>query len=115
MPRFLALEWDSHEARVAIASTRGESILIEHAFVVALPARGDAGAKVESDTGQRIAAAIAERRLGRVQGLVAVGRASIELKQMSLPPAPDAELPDLVRFQALQEFNSLDDDWRSSS
>ena len=43
--------------------------------------------------------------------LVAVGRASIELKLLTLPPAPDDELPELVRFQAQREFNSLGDDW----
>ena len=111
MPRYLALEWDSREARVAVAATRGDAVVIEHAFAVPLPARGEATSKAENDTGELIAAAIAERRLGRVQGLVAVGRASIELKQLSLPPAPDDELADLVRFQALREFNSLDDDW----
>ena len=36
MPRFLALEWDAREARVAVARTRGSDIVIEHAFAVAL-------------------------------------------------------------------------------
>jgi len=109
MPRYLALEWDSREARIAVATARGDSVTIEQAFTVPLPTRGDAASKTEIDTGELIASAVAERRLGRVQGLVAVGRASIELKQLSLPPAPDEELANLVRFQALQEFNSLDD------
>jgi Tfp pilus assembly PilM family ATPase len=103
MPRYLALEWDTHEARAAVAATRGDAVVIEHAFAVPLP--------VDGDTGELIAAAIDARRLGRVQALVAVGRASIELKQLSLPPSPDDELPNLVRFQALQEFNSLDENW----
>jgi hypothetical protein len=43
--------------------------------------------------------------------LVAVGRGSIELRQLQLPPAPDDELPDMVRFQAAREFNELDENW----
>jgi Tfp pilus assembly protein PilN len=30
---------------------------------------------------------------------------------LSLPPAPDDELPDLTRFQAQSEFNTLGEDW----
>ena len=44
--------------------------------------------------------------------MVAVGRNSIELRQLQLPPAADEDLPDLVRFQAMREFNELDDGWR---
>ena len=42
---------------------------------------------------------------------MAIGRASIELKRLTLPPAPDEDLPSLVRFQARREFNALSDDW----
>ena len=42
---------------------------------------------------------------------MAVGRGSIELRQLQLPPAPDEELPDMVRFQAAREFNELDENW----
>src|SRR5579872_3813585 len=107
MARLLALEWDSYEARVVVASARGESISIDDAFAVALPPRGDeepGDADRDAVRGGAIGAALAARRLGRVQCLAAVGRANIELKQLSLPPAPDDELPDLVRFQALRDF-----------
>ncbi|HEV3024428.1 MAG TPA: hypothetical protein VGX76_18255, partial [Pirellulales bacterium] len=69
MPRYLAVEWDTREARVAVAATRGDGVVIEQAFAVPLPARDEAAGKAESDTGELIAAAIAARRLGRVQGL----------------------------------------------
>ena len=51
------------------------------------------------------------RRVGaQIETLAVVGRPSIELKELSLPPAPDDELPDLVRFQALRDFTHLADD-----
>src|SRR5690242_19673670 len=110
MARFLALEWDNREVRVAVATPRGGEALIEDAFVIPLAARGE-GPDAEQKTGELIAAALAERHLGRVVGLAAVGRAGIELKELTLPPAPDDELPDLVRFQALREFHSICEDW----
>ena len=35
----------------------------------------------------------------------------IELRHLSLPPAPDEELPELARFQAMREFALFDEDW----
>ncbi|HVW36136.1 MAG TPA: hypothetical protein VHB99_02485, partial [Pirellulales bacterium] len=110
MARILAIEWDNTEARVVVATPRGESISIDEAFAIPLPPRGEQDSG-DADRGAVIGAAIGARRLGRVQCLAAVGRASIELKQLSLPPSPDDELPDLVRFQALRDFHSLDEDW----
>ena len=111
MARFLALEWDDTEARLAVASSRGDQVIIEQAFSVALgPARPDGG-QAETDVGERIAAALAARGLGRIDTLVAVGRTHIELRKLSVPPAPDDELPELVRFQALREFTTLNESW----
>jgi Tfp pilus assembly PilM family ATPase/Tfp pilus assembly protein PilN len=109
MARLLALEWDSNEVRVAVGTPRGGDALIEDAFLIALP-RSE-GTDADEKTAGLIASALAERRIGRVVGLAAVGRAGIELKELTLPPAPDDELPDLVRFQALREFHSLGEDW----
>lgn len=108
--RLLALEWDNREVRVAVATARAGEAVIEDAFVIPLAA-GANGGKAEQSVGEAIAAALAERHLGRVLTLTAVGRAGIELKLLSLPPAPDDELPDLVRFQAMREFHSLGEDW----
>ena len=43
---------------------------------------------------------------------MSVGRPRIELRQFTVPPAPDDDLPDIVRFQAVREFNELDEQWR---
>jgi Tfp pilus assembly PilM family ATPase len=111
MAQFIALEWDSREARVAVARTRGTGLVIEHAFSVELGPRGTGEAVVDSDVGQRVASALASRRIGRSDTLVAVGRAGIELRLLSLPPAPDDELPEMVRFQSMRQFTGLGDDW----
>jgi len=113
MARLIALEWDAKEARIAVASPRGEGIVLEQAFAVPFGPREEGQSDDDRDAviGDRLAAALAERRVGRGEALVAIARAAIELKQLSLPPAPDDELPELVRFQAVRDFNALGDDW----
>jgi len=111
MARLLALEWDDTEARVAAATSRGGQVAFEHAFTVDLRSGASGAEASEAAVGERIAAALAARRLGRMGPLVAIGRSDIELRRLSVPPAPDDELPELVRFQAMREFNVLADDW----
>jgi Tfp pilus assembly PilM family ATPase len=111
MPQLLfSLEWDSREIRVMAASGRGRQVVIEHAFSVPCEVDASAGDTAEQ-IGKRIAAELDVRGLGRGEAVVAVGRNSIELRQLQMPPAPDDDLPDMVRFQASREFNELDDKW----
>jgi Tfp pilus assembly PilM family ATPase len=112
MGRFLALEWDGREARIAVARAERGATTVER--VEAIPLSAPAGQSLSPEQiGRKIAAALSSAQINpsRVETLVAVGRASIELKLLSLPPAPDDELPELVRFQAMREFTSLGDDW----
>src|SRR5262245_38606213 len=111
MPNFLAIEWDSREARLVVARSRGVLVTLEHAFSVAVGAHPDRIDDLEAATGKIIGQALAQHRMGKMTTLVGVGRANIELKRLTLPPSPADELPDLVRFAALREFNSLDDSW----
>jgi Tfp pilus assembly PilM family ATPase len=110
MSNLFALEWDSREIRLMAASGRGRQIVIEQAFSISceIDAAGGDAAEV---IGRRIATELDARGLGRAEVVVAVGRNSIELRQLQLPPAPDEDLPDMVRFQASREFNELDDKW----
>ncbi len=137
MARLIALEWDDTECRLVVASRRNAGLLVEHAWVIPLLPEGEipraeihpseqsaAPAEIVTDsrgmaivklpTAVEIGAAIAEalksRGIARGECLVAVGRTNVELKHLQLPPAPDDELPDMVRFQALRDFNKLQDD-----
>jgi Tfp pilus assembly PilM family ATPase len=106
MPRLLALEWDSREARVVAANLRPGDLRVEQMFCVPLPGGDDPAA-----AGAALAAALAERKLGRSPALVTLARSQVELKSLTLPPAPDDELPSMARLQAVREFTSLADDW----
>ena len=111
MTQLLAIEWDSREARLAVATAGRGSARVEELFAVPLVAADGETELSDAEVAQRIAAAVRQRKLTNAETLVAVARASIELKPLSLPPAPDDEVPELARFQAMREFNTLGDDW----
>ncbi|MHB8970601.1 MAG: hypothetical protein ACYC3X_07915 [Pirellulaceae bacterium] len=106
--KLLALEWDGREARVVVATPRGGQVVLEEAFAIDISATATDDAVGDSqEVGRRIAETLAQRGLTGCTALVGLGRASIELRLMSLPPAPPEEIPDMVRFQALQAFTAI--------
>jgi Tfp pilus assembly PilM family ATPase len=111
MSRFLALEWSGNEARAAIASRHGDRAVIEQAFAISLQPAASEDGPAEPDLCQSIAEALEARNIGQLDALVAVGRGGVELRQLQLPFAPDAELPGMVRLRAMLEFNELDEKW----
>jgi Tfp pilus assembly PilM family ATPase len=111
MPQLLALEWNGSEARVAVASRHGGQTVVEQAFLIPLRSAPAEEGQPEPDIGQQITAALAARGIGQMDVLVAVGRGSVELRQLQLPAATDEELPKMVRLQALFEFNEMDERW----
>ena len=114
MPNLIALEWDNREIRIVSAVGKGRQLVVEHAFSVPVVDLNTADAQApvsQKQIGQKIAAALESRGLSKSDAVVAVGRSSIELRQLQLPPAPDDDLPELVRFQAPREFNEFDDKW----
>ena len=108
MSKLLAVEWDSREIRVAVARLAAKAAVVEEAFAVAL---GDAAETTLDDIAERLAAACEEKGIGRCPALVGVPRAKTELRVLQVPPSPDDELPEMVRFQALRQFSTLGEDW----
>ena len=97
-------------SRIAVASPRGNEVVVEQAFAVDL-ARARPTSARPSEVGRQLAAVLAEQGLTGCDALVAVPRSSIELRTLTLPHAPPEEIPDMVRFQAMQAFTSIGDDW----
>ena len=110
MARLLALEWDAREVRAATAVPRGSDVVVEQAFAIPRE-RAQLKPQGDSDIGPLLSAALAEQGITSVDTLVGLGRSSIELRVMTLPPSPPEEQPDLVRYQATQAFAAIGDDW----
>jgi Tfp pilus assembly PilM family ATPase len=110
--KLIALEWDDREARVAVAMPRGSDIVVEDAFAIDISgAAGEEATSNVAEIGRRVAEALSQRDLRGCDALLGLGRTSIELRSLSLPKGPPEEIPDMVRFQALQAFTAIGDDW----
>ena len=105
MPKLLALDWDQHEARFVVARSQGDSVAIDQAVAVPISLSAQQGNYEE--LGEQLRAALSRMSLPRCQVLTAIGRSMIELDRLQLPPAPEEELPEMVRFQAMRDFSSL--------
>ena len=109
MPRILAVDWDRHEVRGVLISAGATGNSVAGAWSASLSTVDPAGLSGKQ-IGGRLAAAVAGQISGKVTTLVGVGRDHVQIKLLSLPPAPPEELPDLVRFQAEREFTALGTD-----
>lgn len=110
MPRLLAIEWDAQEVRFVVArASRGGHLTVDRAQAVPLPATPDGEKRTAADLGQAIRAALSDAKIRGSIALVGVNRSAVELRQLTLPPAPEEELPELVRHQAAREFTSIGD------
>jgi Tfp pilus assembly PilM family ATPase len=109
MARILAIDWDRHEVRGVIVASGPTGASVTGAWAAPL-ARTDNSALSGREIGQRLAAAITGGVDGKVTTLVGAGRDNVQMQLLSLPPAPDDELPELVRYQAEREFTALGSD-----
>ena len=100
MSKLLALEWDGREARVAVGHNTGDGLVVDQAFSVDLGPSNAGETFSDATITERLASALAEHHVGRCQTLVAVGRAGIELRDFTVPPAPDDEMPEPPEFSA---------------
>lgn len=105
--RLWSLEWDAREARFVAGSASAAGLTIEHVVRVPLPPRA------EEETGPHVAqadliqTALNVHRVGRGRLLLGVPRSNVDLRQLSLPSVAAAELPDLVRNQAVRELGAM--------
>src|SRR5690242_18462043 len=109
MPRILAIDWDRHEVRGLLISSGPTGTSVAGAWTASLATADPAGLSGKQ-IGTRLAGAINGQVSGKVTTLVGVGRDNVQIKLLSLPPAPADELPELVRFQAEREFTALGND-----
>lgn len=106
MSHLVAFEIKEHEILVAAARTQGKRFQLTHLIRVPLD-----GADEDSAVGERLKKALAEHRISRATALAVVSRHRVEMRELTLPPAPDNELPEMVRFQARTAFASFNDQW----
>ncbi len=107
MTRLLAIDFDAIEVRYVLASPRGRRLKVHAAGSVLLSAESEDTELSPAACGEMLRSALAEQGYGASTALVAIDRAGVELLHLTLPPATDAELPELVANQTLRESHSV--------
>ena len=108
MARLLAIDWDRSEARYVIADARGPSLSFEAAGCVPMSGEKDTAA-FRAQLGETLRSALAGKA-SRATTLVSIDRGQVEVVSLTLPPASDAELPEIVRNQAMRENGAIAED-----
>lgn len=103
---FVAIEFEENQLLVAIAQKSGQRTRVNHVFVVDIKGKND-----------DVVGEMLKRQLNAMGGAKAdvvaiVSRSWAEIRELTVPPAPDDELPEMIRFQARNEFASLNDQWK---
>lgn len=100
----LAVQWDRASLDYVLAQRKGTQISILAAASVSRQGDADEGARAPSEIlGQEL------QQLGvrRVELMVALGRGSVDVIPLQLPPAGDAELPTLVANQVIRDAGEV--------
>jgi Tfp pilus assembly PilM family ATPase len=106
MSNLVAFEVEDEHLLIAVARTSQRRMVIERAFDIKLAAEDS-----DEEIGNRMRRWLASNGIHRADALAVVSRSSAEIRELEVPPAPDDELPDLVRFKARSDFGSLNDAW----
>lgn len=110
MGRMLAVDWDRHEVRYVLATSAGGRLAVRTSGAAPLVDAIEDGEGPRPEVGHSLRAALLREKVGRATTLVGVDRGSIELLHLKLPPAQDAELPELVLNQAMRESSGIGED-----
>ena len=108
MRKYLAVDWDRYEARLLCVSAQGSRLSILAAESVALsPEAKPTDAETAAEIGTKLRAALDRYNIGQLPTLVSVERTGMELLPLTLPPAADSELSELVANEVLRESASV--------
>jgi len=108
MAKKYAIEWDDKEVRIVVGRQRGSSLVVDQALIFPLP-ESDVPAS-NQQIGKVVSELVSSHGLSKLPAILGIGRSQVELQVLNVPPVPDEELPDLVRFQALRECSNLGED-----
>jgi Tfp pilus assembly PilM family ATPase len=113
MAKLLALDWDSHVLRLIIANRHANRVTVEAVQVAPLSGAvdPDSSATDPAESLRRLTELLADSRFRGADVYVTVRRADVELRLLNLPVVPAEELPDIVRWQAMNESSDITEDW----
>ncbi len=106
MANLLAIEINDEDILVVAARSSGKRLQFTKIFEVPVETTDSA-----SDIGNKLKASLNQNSIPRGEVFIVLGRQMVEMRNISVPPAPENELPDLVKFQARSDFSSFNENW----
>lgn len=103
---FVAIEFDKQGFRATASQLQGKQVRIRAAFEVEHSEDDD-----NKQIGAKLKSALSESGFSRGDAIIVINRSDVEIREISVPPAPDNELPSLVRFKSKTEFATATDNW----
>ncbi len=103
---FVAIEISEDQLLVAIAQKSGLRCRIDNVFDL------DTSDSTDEQSGEAVKEKLNSLGVSKSVAIAIVSRSLAEIREVTVPPAPDNELPDMIRFQARNEFASLNDQWK---
>lgn len=107
---FIAIKKDKDFLRIAVASGSRASGRIQFESAEAVELAGETEELSPARLGEKLKAVLNQLGANKGDATFIVARSDVEMGQFQLPLVPDDELPDMVRFQARNQFTSITED-----
>lgn len=102
----IAIEFEEDQLLVAVCQKAGGRQRVSHTFVM------DTQGVPDQDIGRRLEKDLLDCHATKSDAVAIVSRSLAEVREVTVPPAPNEELPDMIRFQARAEFAAFNDQWK---
>ena len=109
MAKLITCEWDSNSVRLLVSHVQGNNLAIDKMVEVAISEESESESTLSPLESALATAAQSAGLRGQSDVVFVLRRAQTEMRLLTLPNIPVDELPDTVRFQVAQEFNTADD------
>lgn len=106
MSKQIVIDWQRNGIVAAVCNQRGSKVTLDKL------SRQPVGENTANTTlKQAVAAAAEELGVSKTPVTVVVARELVEVRTISIPRMDEAELPDVIRFQAQRQLANMGDNW----